>query len=669
MSVDNVSDLRERILESVREIEELSRLPLETESFFRQFLRRTVTALGAHSGTAWLLNDAGELTQCSKVAQRQSAASTAESDTQLRSLLAAVIAGGESRYLSDEHDDNPFASAVCLAPLFAGDRCVGAVQYLVASDTNPQTRQGRLQFIEQMTGFASHFLTSRTARRAESAVNEDGFWKKLADFTLALQSSLEFKTVAYRAVNDGRLLLECDRVSLARIRGRKTIIEAISGQDRVNQRANQVRAMQRLAAETIPAGETIIFAGQSGELPPHVEQPLAEFIAESGTRMLMLIPLRSVSSKSQRQQEEQPTRVRLQSERPWGAVICEWRAKTDSVAETEKQAHVFSDHVAAALLNARDHERIFLRSSLEMLGRCREWFVGRKLLKTIGIVAVVAGVIAALMLIPWEYRVEGEGRLMPVLQREVFAPWDGVVVEIAVKDGKRVTAGDLLLKIRNDELESQLTDVRNRIREDEQERHSLEARFADATDNSRSEDAIRLQGKLVEIKIRLRGLREQEELLAKRIADLDVRATSDGVVATFQIEQILLNRPVTRGEMLLQVMDDRSDWVLELDIDEPHMGHVLDARKRVEKGALPIVFVLATEVESTFRGHLTRVSSRPMLLPERGSVMRVFGAIDDDRIKPRIGAEVRAKIHCGKKSLGYVLFGDAIDFLYQRLWL
>jgi hypothetical protein len=29
---------------------------------------------------------------------------------------------------------------------------------------------------------------------------------------------------------------------------------------------------------------------------------------------------------------------------------------------------------------------------------------------------------------------------------------------------------------------------------------------------------------------------------------------------------------------------------------------------------------------------------------------------------------VTAKINCGKKSLGYVLFGDVIEFLQRKLW-
>ena len=41
-------------------------------------------------------------------------------------------------------------------------------------------------------------------------------------------------------------------------------------------------------------------------------------------------------------------------------------------------------------------------------------------------------------------------------------------------------------------------------------------------------------------------------------------------------------------------------------------------------------------------------------------------SVESDQV---IGAEVRSKISCGKRSLGYVLFGDVIEFVRQRLWL
>ena len=41
----------------------------------------------------------------------------------------------------------------------------------------------------------------------------------------------------------------------------------------------------------------------------------------------------------------------------------------------------------------------------------------------------------------------------------------------------------------------------------------------------------------------------------------------------------------------------------------------------------------------------------------------------DNTNRCRIGAEVTAKIHCGQRSLGYVLFGDVVEFVQRYFWL
>ena len=58
------------------------------------------------------------------------------------------------------------------------------------------------------------------------------------------------------------------------------------------------------------------------------------------------------------------------------------------------------------------------------------------------------------------------------------------------------------------------------------------------------------------------------------------------------------------------------------------------------------------------------------LSEEHGSIMEVFASINNQKSlsSPEIGADVRAKIGCGKRSLGYVLFGDVIEFCQRRFW-
>ena len=81
---------------------------------------------------------------------------------------------------------------------------------------------------------------------------------------------------------------------------------------------------------------------------------------------------------------------------------------------------------------------------------------------------------------------------------------------------------------------------------------------------------------------------------------------------------------------------------------------------------------MATKTEATYDGKLQLVGTRSEKSDELGSVVEVYADIDANSLPKqnrRIGAEVRAKISCGQRSLGYVLFGDVVEFVRQRLWL
>jgi hypothetical protein len=127
---------------------------------------------------------------------------------------------------------------------------------------------------------------------------------------------------------------------------------------------------------------------------------------------------------------------------------------------------------------------------------------------------------------------------------------------------------------------------------------------------------------------------------------------------------------VKRGDLLLEVMDPQGDWRLELDVPENRLGHVLQAQEKHADGRLPVRYVLATATEETYDGSLESISTRSVISETEGTVVPLYASLADVAPRaPRIGAEVVAKIDCGRKSLGYVLFGDVIEFVRKRFWL
>jgi hypothetical protein len=240
---------------------------------------------------------------------------------------------------------------------------------------------------------------------------------------------------------------------------------------------------------------------------------------------------------------------------------------------------------------------------------------------------------------------------------------------VHVEDGERVTAGQELLRMESDELSSERVSTENEVRELVKQRDALRVQAQASAVLADRETAVRLEGELARTLAELEGAEQRLSLLASRIDALTARSPGAGVVATFQVRQNLEQRPVSRGELLLEVMDDQGEWRLELEVPEHRLGHVLKALEESEERTLPAEYVLATEVQTTYHADVREVATRANSSAE-GTIVEVYADLPDDAgpAHPRIGAEVTAKIHCGERSLGYVLFGDVIEFVQRPVW-
>ena len=202
---------------------------------------------------------------------------------------------------------------------------------------------------------------------------------------------------------------------------------------------------------------------------------------------------------------------------------------------------------------------------------------------------------------------------------------------------------------------------------------------ADAADRAGNEDeAQRLRGEQRVIEVELGGLEKRLELLRDRDKKSLVVSPLAGTVATFQLDRLLRDRPVSRGESLLEVMDETGPWRLELAVPDTRAGKLDDAIAELrettgEPGTvgLPVSFVVASDAEKTFEATLTEIVGRAEPDADLGNVLEVYASLDDPDALPqrRIGTEVTAKIDCGPAPLFTVLFGDVVEFVQRNLWL
>jgi hypothetical protein len=668
-----MEQVRDRVLHLAREIEELTRSDVPPKNFFEEFLKLLTSALGAQAGAIWMIGGQGQL----RLACEQDLATTGfhenpQANQQNFKLLSDVLSTGEACTIgpNDSSDiELPTENLMVLGALQVNTECRGVVQIFQRADSSADVRPGYLQFVEQMCGLASMYLARIQEGAGDASPAE--FWKELERFTLQLQRSLDVNEVTATAANDARALLKCDRVSVALKRGKKTELRAISGQDRVNRKANLVRSMEKVASRVVAMREPLIYTGDISGLAPQLEEPLADYIQESGSRMVMFLPLLEPAPMIPKD-EEPGTRKKEHEKKPVGCVVIEQVAQSQPKPGLEENSQVVSEHIAGALCNARNHQRIFLLGFWKFLGKCTEWLHGRKLIKTLIALAVITAVGLALAYIPMNYRVEGQGRLMPTVRQEIFAPSEGEIVQVFVTSGSRVKKGDKLVRLHNDVLQAELLKTRNERIEKNKLVIALISRVDEAVDAADRAEETKLLGQLAETRVEIVGLNDQITILEKRIKDQTVLAPLDGVISTFQLERMLTDRPVRPGEVLMEIMNDKSEPRLEIEIEEKRIGHILRAEDKLGTRKLYIEFVLASAPESTYEGtlDLDALSTRSRPSEEGGNVIEAFIKIDSKDLPTRIpGSDVRVKIYCGKRSMGYVFFGDVVEFVQKYLWL
>ncbi|MEW4489284.1 biotin/lipoyl-binding protein [Thalassoglobus sp. JC818] len=558
--------------------------------------------------------------------------------------------------------------SLAIAPIVVTANPPHVVEVLMLGEATSHDEAFLREVTETLASYFIRYLTNK--KDSQEAVTDEAFWQRFDSFLLRLQKSLDLKKTIAVAVNDGRVLTGADRVAIALKYGKQTKVQGISGQDGVQHRANLVQSMAKLAEVAIKIGTPITYKGSIEDFPPELEKPLADYLAESRTRMVMLLPLKEVA-ESHREDSDADDHASLDSPPVIGCLIIEQATEARPKKHVVDRSDLIRDHIEVAIQNCHSHESIFLLPLWRGIGRTIRWFRGRRLWIAAAILGSVVGLATMLAVVPWDYRVEGTGQAMPVIQHRVFAPWDGDVVEVFVRSGQTVQQGDLLLRIESDELDSERIAARTEWLEKDKLVSALTSQRAEAIKRDDESEFIRITAELAKATVERDGAKNRLDLVTLRIEDLTVTAPDDGVIATFQVDQVLRNRPVRRGDLLVEVMQPNGPWHLEVDVPEYRMGHVMRAFETLDSEELPVEYVLATSVETSHNGVLRsgEIATRSAESEEDGTVFEVFVDIDrEDLPNLNIGADVSAKINCGKKSLFYVLFGDVVEFFQRHLW-
>ncbi len=655
-----VEQTKQQIRNLVREIAQLSKSELSPVEFYDALLNRIVSALAAIGGAIWTIGESGGLELEYQINLRETRlAESEERQAQHGRLLRKAISSSDGLLAAphsgagdEEEGGNPTDYLLVLAPLKTDQQVKGVIEVFQRPDSQPTVQRGYLRFLVQMCELAGDYLKTRQLRHF---TDRQTLWTQLENFTRVAHASLDPRLTAYTIANDGRRLIECDRVSVGIVKGKKCVIEAVSGQDTFDKRSNTVSMLARLATAVTATGETIWYTGDTTYMAPQVEDAVQEYIDEAHSKAVGVIPLKR--PKDDPEDKEPPEVI--------GALIIEQIEDSRPKEGLLQRVEIVTEHSQIALANALEHQNLFLMPVWRAIGKAQWVLRARTLPKTISIAVAVLILLLILTFWPAAFNLEGKGALQPVLRRDVFAQVDGEVTDVLVEHGQKVAEGQILTELENKELEGKISETKGQLLATGE---TLSAAIRSLNNESKLQEQDRLRGDIGAQRATQQALRAQLDLLKEKQAQLKVRSPINGEVTTWHVRDQLFRRPVQRGQVLLNVADPAGEWELEIRMAENRMGFITDAQNEFGKD-LVVEYILATDPGQKHYGKVKEIQKIAEVHGEEGNTVLIRVAMDKEDVKQflRQGSDVTAKVNCGTASIGYVWLHDVISFVQSKI--
>lgn len=661
-----VEQTKQQIRALVAEIAQLAKSDVGPQEFYAEFLPRVVSALAAIGGAVWTTEDEGRLSLAYQVnVQRTGLLENEEAQRQHSHLLQRAFTGGEPMLVpphsgagEEDQGANPTDFLLVFGPLKTDLETVGVVEIFQRPEAGVNTQKGYLRFLNQMCDLAAEFIKGRQLRHFS---DRQVLWTRLEEFTRVVHASLEPRETAYTIANEGRRLIECDRVSVAIRHGGRATIESVSGQDLFDKRSNTVRLLGKLASAVVATGDPVWYSGDTQDLAPQVEKAVQDYVDESHTKTIAVLPLRKPKDE-----EEEAAEEREPDEPPIGALIIEQIEDSRIPQSMLQRVDVVAKHSSTALANALEHNSLFLMPLWRTIGKAK-WLVrARTLPKTLAVAGAVVAVLVALAVVPADFELEAKGTLEPVDRSDVFARIDGVVDEVLVEHGDSVEKSQELAHLRNTDLQVAIEDILGQLATTREQILTTQRTLLQSRLNA--EQQSRLEGELWGLRQKLTSLLAQQKLYLEKKEDLIVRSPRQGQIITWDVRNRLIHRPVQRGQVLMRVADPTGPWQLELHMAEDRMGHIVRAQKQLQEN-LDVTYILATEPGEERTGEVSEVHLNAEVRGDEGNTVLIKVAIDQNELPEllRPGATVTGKLDCGTRSIGYVWFHDLIAFIQSRI--
>ncbi len=695
---------RRRLSQRLEHIARLSESGVPPNTFYQEMMQNLLEALAAVGGAVWIRTPQGNLQQQFQVNLQQFGLDGSNEDAHAShiGLLRVAFSQGQPLHLPPNSSigpsepgkpapGNPTSCLLLVVPIRQQEQVIGLIEVLQGANRPHNAIPGFLQYMALMAENASRYQRNQMVN---ALTGQQALWTQLEAFARNIHTSLNPTEVAIQVANEGRRLIDCDRVSVAiRRGGEKTRIEAVSGTDIVEHRSNLIRYMRKLCGEVLTWGEKLVFDGtRDDSLPPKVLKALDDYLSEAHSKLLVILPL------TDEREGDGKTKPKLP---PRSALVMECFETPADQQQVLARLDIIAKHASSALFNAVEHRRIPMRFIWGPLARLQEGLGGKTKAIILLCVLAVSIIGACLYALPYELKMEVTGKVLPVVRRTVYAPNPGTIIQFEVKPNAVVRENQVLAVMYDASLYAKYMQLRTEMEAAEFQANALEAEIqrdvleSDRTTKRNQASLRRAEqfAKRFEIeelvkRTNMNRMKPGEfQLLAPKMSSEEIRKVNERewLVLTSNFQE-KLNSEVRPNEPIMRLGVKKGPQEIELRIPQKHIGQILRGFER-KKGdpdddILMVEFILlgssTTKYMAVLRKDRIAGEATPNMEDSADPEPFVLAYVDiedgripeDYRVSRDVlvsGTEVRGKVLCGKDRAGYALFYGVYEFIYEKV--
>jgi hypothetical protein len=715
---ENRAKIGRQIEEAFEAASQLAGSNLSPADFYQQFLNRTLTAIEAPAGAVWLRTPQGFLQIACQINLEKVGLESKRGGRQCHNeVLRQVFQAAPPRPMmlepngrfapnqgpptppSPEQGAVPAANLTdyfaLFAPIVTPDKnAMGVLEVFQDPSHDARMYPTFLNYAFQMAGYASQYHQFSNARAASGV---ERTFAQVEQFARQVHGTLNPTEVAYHVANEGRKLIECDRLCVGVRHARKKVtVEAVSGADVVEKASTHVRRLRHLMEAVLQWGETLTFKGiKDAGLPPDVSHSLDEYLSESQPKLLVVQPIRDEREKDQ----SQPAR---------SVVVLESFNPPEQIEPMIQRLDVVGKHSAPALYNAAQMKRVPLKFLWWPLAKLQEGLGGKARAYTIGGAVLLAILAVVMVLVPAPLRMDSKGTMQPTENQNIYAPREGKLVRFLVKPGDKLLPGDPVAELFDPQLQGEFLQLDSKLREAEAKLNNAKHLLSDqllafGQKLQLSVEADLARGTIDSTKENIRALELAYNASQARPgwfyaktgqfnAQLKrpIGASRWTVLNDDRARENLIGRTVKPNEVLQRVGNIEGSWQVELKIPQRNIGQVMRAfddpklhkTDSIGRKYLDVDVLLSSMPDTRYLGRLYQDDLAAEAVPNKNEhdenepVVTAYVKLNLDDFPPEkripesqfvAGLETRTRIRCGDRALGYSLFHGVWEWFYEKV--